>query len=445
MTKCPYPGCTAKRVYYNFAGKKALYCSIKHIPNEYKGENCTNKMVNVVSKLCMNCYDKRPSFNLVGLLPIYCSPCGKKINQEQNINMINVTINHCEYPSCMVNPRFNEEGETKGKYCSSHIPKDKIMYNLQDKKCEHEECHKYATFNFEGLPGRYCKEHIIDKRMVNIKNYKQCHYPECKKRPSFGFSENKKIVDANLATHCANHKSKEMIDVIHPKCMECDLLASYNLRGEKIPLYCLAHIYGKLNYVNVLEPTCKTKECFTIVKHILKKKYEGFCFRCYMNIYPESEVTRNYKIKEIAVGDYLINLFPGDWKSDKVIGKSKKRPDLCLDLGHKIIIVEIDENKHLHYEDEQDRMLQISLDLGQRPIILIRFNPDNYKYKKENKKSCWEMVNFVTVLKEDYKTEWELRLKTLAKKVEFWLNPENNPTNQIEEIKLFYDDFVVDS
>ena len=45
-----------------------------------------------------------------------------------------------------------------------------------------------------------------------------------------------------------------------------------------------------------------------------------------------------------------------------------------------IIIVEIDEYQHenITYSCENKRIMEISQDLGHRPIIFIRFNPDEY-------------------------------------------------------------------
>ena len=59
-------------------------------------------------------------------------------------------------------------------------------------------------------------------------------------------------------------------------------------------------------------------------------------------------------------------------------GCSKRRPDLLLDLGSHIIIVEIDKNKHNDYDCmcEHKRLMEISMDLSHRPIVFIRFNPD---------------------------------------------------------------------
>ena len=56
-------------------------------------------------------------------------------------------------------------------------------------------------------------------------------------------------------------------------------------------------------------------------------------------------------------------------------------------------MVEVDENKHDTYycSCENKRIMQLSLDLGHRPIILIRFNPDQYYSNGTKIKSLWHI------------------------------------------------------
>jgi hypothetical protein len=63
-----------------------------------------------------------------------------------------------------------------------------------------------------------------------------------------------------------------------------------------------------------------------------------------------------------------------------------------LDLGYQIIVIEIDENQHADYDCscENKRLMELSQDLGHRPVIFIRFNPDEYMNKESGKvTSCW--------------------------------------------------------
>ena len=112
-------------------------------------------------------------------------------------------------------------------------------------------------------------------------------------------------------------------------------------------------------------------------------KYNGYCARCCIYVFPEIQVSRNYKTKEADVVNRITETFSDfTWVKDKKImdGCSRRRPDLLLDVGSHIIIVEIDENKHNSYDCscENKRIMEISRDLGHRPTVFIRFNPDEY-------------------------------------------------------------------
>jgi hypothetical protein len=184
---------------------------------------------------------------------------------------------------------------------------------------------------------------------------------------------------------------------------------------------------------------CKTELCET--KGI--PKYNGYCLPCCIQVHPEITVSRNYKTKEKDVVDRVMQKYPHfSWVHDKRIqdGCSLRRPDLLLDMGSHIIIIEIDENKHTDYDCscENKRLMQISLDLHHRPIVFIRFNPDSYTNDQGVLvKSCWKLnkMGIMTVMKTK-QTEWEERIETLKQQIQYWID---NPTSKtIEIIELFY-------
>ena len=76
----------------------------------------------------------------------------------------------------------------------------------------------------------------------------------------------------------------------------------------------------------------------------INKKYQGYCLFCFVNLFPDNQLVRNYKTKEKEVSDFIKLKFQNfTWTSDKIIenGCSKRRPDLLLDLGYQIIILEV--------------------------------------------------------------------------------------------------------
>ena len=110
-------------------------------------------------------------------------------------------------------------------------------------------------------------------------------------------------------------------------------------------------------------------------------------------------------------------------------------------MGSHIIIVEIDENAHIDYDCscENKRLMEISQDLGHRPIVFIRFNPDDYVNKEGNKiKSCWKLnrTTGLIVLDQKKTKEWDERINSLVEQINYWIK---NPTEKtVEIVELFY-------
>lgn len=188
---------------------------------------------------------------------------------------------------------------------------------------------------------------------------------------------------------------------------------------------------------------CKSEWCETVVT----QKYDGYCLHCFIHLFPDKPNTRNYKTKEKAVIDYIFEQFPLDkysWVADKRIqdGCSRKRPDLFLDLGYQIIIVEVDENQHETYDCscENKRLMEISQDVNHRPIIFIRFNPDEYNDNDKKITSCWGVNKLgVCAVKKTKVKEWTTRLESLKNQVEYWSNTDNITNKTLEVVQLFYD------
>ena len=203
-------------------------------------------------------------------------------------------------------------------------------------------------------------------------------------------------------------------------------------------------LYNENNKDKILNriPKCKTNLCNTQVRINVN---EGYCLRCFIHTYPEKPVARNYKTKEKSVADFVLLKYPNfTWNCDKKItdGCSKRRPDLLADFGYFIIIIEIDENQHTTYDTtcENKRLMELSQDVGHRPIVFIRFNPDDYIVDNDKFTSCWGIDgNGICVVKKSKINEWNCRLITLIENIDFWSNPDNKTEKTIEQIHLFYD------
>jgi hypothetical protein len=143
------------------------------------------------------------------------------------------------------------------------------------------------------------------------------------------------------------------------------------------------------------------------------------------------------------VVDRIKESFPNlTWVADKKVqdGCSSRRPDLLLDMGSHIIIVEIDENKHTDYDCscEHKRLMQLSQDLQHRPIVFIRFNPDSYMNQAgEAVKSCWRTNGLgVMVVSKKKEKEWEERIYSLKQQIQYWIDNPNE--KMVEIVELFY-------
>jgi hypothetical protein len=177
------------------------------------------------------------------------------------------------------------------------------------------------------------------------------------------------------------------------------------------------------------------------------KKYNGYCVFCCIHMFPEIKVSRNYRSKENAVCDCILEKFPSfSWSMNlKVLdGCSRKRPDILLDLGYQVIVIEVDENQHTQYDTscETKRLMEISQDLQHRPLIVIRFNPDKYITQNKSIQSSWRMGKDGIVRIKNI-TEWESRMKILCDTVRFWLTQTADKTIHI--IHLFYDNYAGNS
>jgi hypothetical protein len=125
-------------------------------------------------------------------------------------------------------------------------------------------------------------------------------------------------------------------------------------------------------------------------------------------------------------------------------GCSRRRPDVLIDFGEQLLCVEIDENMHTSYDCscENKRLMEISQDVGHRPLVFLRFNPDSYLDEKGKcVHSPWGLNGRgLSIIKNT--TEWEHRLAILQEQVLYWA--ENRTEKTVEVIELFYDRPILD-
>jgi hypothetical protein len=308
--------------------------------------------------------------------------------------------------------------------------------------CTHK---KVKTRCVECNGSQTCEHKKIKSRCVECNGSYICEHSKRKDRCKTcgnSFCEHKKYrlncIDCggtNICEHkrikyaCKNCKGVAICDhnKHRPHCKQCN--GSCFCKHGKQKRYCKI-CDGKY--------LCKSMWCETQVT----KKYDGYCFFCYVHLFPNNQIVKNYKTKEQKVIDYLIKFYPNfTWMIDKKIenGCSKRRPDLLLDLGTHILIIEIDENEHVNYSCENKRIMELSQDVSHRPIVFIRFNPDGYTDGNGNKiSSCWKInkTSGIIQINKKKEVEWTNRLDTLIETIQYWID---NPSEKtIEIVKLFY-------
>ena len=396
-----------KRASYNFAGMKPKYCNNCKLPDMIdvvsrpkctecklkipsynfagmKGKYCNNckepDMIDVVNPKCIICNLKRPSYNFAGLNPEYCNNCKLP-------NMIDVRNPKCIKCNSKI-PAFNLPSESKALYCGDcKLPN---MIDVVSPKCT--ECNlKQAIYNFAGMKGKYCN----------------------------------------------NCKLPDMINVVSSRCIDCKLkIPNFNLPTESKGLYC--NNCKLPDMIDVVNQKCITNLC---QQYSRKDKY---CWRCYYFHNPTKRPKR-LKVKEEEVLNYLKEHFKDiNLITDKaLIGDGiclKNRPDLLIHLNKHSVIIEIDENQHKWYEKSCDdaRINNIQEALN-RPIIIIRFNPDAYTENGKKIKSCFkndEKTGLKTIPK-NQEQNWNNRLLKLKETLSSSIYDYTDEPIRI--IKLYYD------
>lgn len=448
---CEIKGCDIIPMYNNKGEKKGRLC----------GTHKTEDMINVYKKVCEEegC-EITAGFNNPG------EKTGKYCSKHKKVGMVDTNNISCKHDACDSRPCYNYKGEASGKYCKEHqlvgmidvvhpcckedgcsvrpsygIPdneeeycfthKKEGMINLIKRECEETGCKSTPNFNIEGETiGRCCSKHK-KQGMIDVR-HKKCEHPVCKLQPGYTDPKTKK-------NYCSTHKTPNSVSKIK-KCESpgCDIIPIFAPPGEKSALRCTLH--RKYNDVDIKHKFCKTHLC--PVRAI--DKYDGFCLRCFVNNNPDKPNSRNYKTKESAVSKFIKESFTNvSFISDKNItdGCSKRRPDDIADFGTHCIIIETDENKHSSYECscENKRIMEISRDVGHRPIVFLRFNPDAYIDDKGNKiTSCWGIDGRgMAVVKKNKDDEWKKRLSVLKTQIQYWID--NTPEKMVEIIQLYYD------
>lgn len=344
-------------------------------------------------------------------------------------NMINLDKPRCKFENCREPARYNIKGKNSGIHCEIH--KTKEMINVYIKRCQ--KCDNPARFNVAGKPKEFCGKHKSDGMVCY--QHKKCQWPEgCNIIATYGYANQRCLA-------CVRHKAIDMIYQTTCHVADCDTQPNYNFETEKCGKYCDKHKLIGMIDVHNRRRLCKTLLCETTGT----KERDGYCLRCYIHLNPDKPVYRNWKTKELAVTDFIKKEFPDlTWITDKRIadGCTLRRPDVFLHLGEFVLIIEVDENAHRNYSEicEHRRMMELYTDVDKYNLVFIRFNPDSYVNKNNEKiPSCW-ILNNNDILYISDKKEWNHRLEKLKSMVKYYRNLDNKPDKAITTVELFFDE-----
>ncbi len=417
--KCP----CGKRMVFGLPGNKAQWCG-----------NCPTKpdnAVDVKNRKC-ECGASQPNFGIIGdKRPRWCAKCPNKSDDA-----INLTETKCECKKGRA--RFAKDRNSKPEWCSECPNKPDTSINIIDKKlCECGSAR--PSFRKHGSATRlWCKK---CKPEDAIDTHKKC---ECGvSRASFALPED------NILKWCSRCPNKpEQALIITRKRCECGTFPSYGLEEDGIAKWCVSCPEKPDEAIDVVNPHCLTPGCYTIT---WVKEYRGYCLYCFSNLFPNENASRHYKTKEKLVvartKEYL-----GDEYEDKTItydrqisgGCSRKKPDIFIDMLTHCVFVEIDESGHNTKEYcacENKRMMLLMKDVGMRPVIFIRLNPDSYVDNKGKRHpSCFKHTEKTGTLKISAKIAWEKRLKLYLERLDFHLK--NIPSQEVTIEHLYYDGFA---
>jgi len=177
--------------------------------------------------------------------------------------------------------------------------------------------------------------------------------------------------------------------------------------------------------------------------------YEGYCARCFVYLFPDKPAARNYKTKERLIIERLKPVLAAEFPDletsfDRAVsgGCSRRRPDVFVDALTHPVIGEIDEEGHdteQYCSCENRRDMEIFQDLGNRPIVFVRINPDAYTDAKGVKHpSCFGRDNSGKLVVAD-ETEWRKRVDLFIERMRYHLTHVPEPEVTVE--RLYYDGF----
>jgi hypothetical protein len=296
-------------------------------------------------------------------------------------------------------------------------------------KCS--QCDKSFTFS-SSLSRHRTQEHSSSSEIsepIEIEEKEEENQENNIKQPLIDFALYYKTKKEKYIEEC-EAKWKEVVMAEKHKEYMKECMDKFYIENNRRREYAKVH---KLVNHGCLTPNCTTQAS--------SPKYKGYCFYCFVHQFPDEPITRNFKVKEQHVHDFIAEQYQDrEFTYNKTIrgGCSRKVPDWFFECLTHSVVVENDENQHVSYSCENKRTMELFQDLGNRPIVFIRFNPDSYIDEEDNEvKSSFKYHSSLGVPMIRDKDEWNSRLKKLKDTLDYHLH--NIPTKEVTVENLFYD------
>jgi hypothetical protein len=201
--------------------------------------------------------------------------------------------------------------------------------------------------------------------------------------------------------------------------------------------------------VDVVSKRCPTEHCDTQGNPHL----QGYCMACFSYQFPEHPRVRHARSEELAVLAAVYQRFGDEEWAQRMVsdrrvegGCSRRRPDMFVDLGTHVLIVEVDERQHADYDTscERRRTMELFQDAGSRPTVFLRFNPHAYTDAAGGRvRSPWtrDPTSGQPRVSPERQAEWSARLEALFARIAHWTAITDFPAQEVTSEPLFYDGY----
>lgn len=379
--------------------------------------------INNKSKICIQSDCKvRASYGYDGENMSHCK-------QHMSEGMIDLNARKCSIEGCNIQPVFGFENE-RAERCATH--RETSMIDVRGMICEIDDCNIHASFGFYGQ--ERCSKHKEEGMYIAFKSL-ICREENCNKICAFGFIGERPV-------KCSEHKEDNMINVISARCSEdnCDTIASFGYKENRKMEKCLAHKLD--NMISLFIQYCKLCK-----NTCINQKYRPYCYTCFAELNPDHVKVIEYKTRENAFTLKLKEKYTTAVLDKRIVGGcSNHRPDFLFtpESETHAVIVEVDERQHTRvdlysreYEEIRTQSLKLSVD---KPLVIIRINPDNYRVGDRLVKSCfaYDSNKKLYIVEEEYK----IRLEKLFETVDKYVNTDFSEFDReyLEEVYLFYNE-----